>query len=277
MTADTMPHVRLPIARKELVGAFRAVGVKPGDSLLVHSSFRALRPVEGGPEAVIDALLEAIGPGGNLMLPTFTYTRPIPEPHFDPDQTPCRTGIIPELGRRRSGAIRSLHPAHSVAVIGPQAETLTRDHLGFRSLGVGSPIDRLAQTGGKVMLVGVGHTSNSLIHIAEEHAEIPKTSWYDELPTFKIRMPDGRIVRHLLDTSPSCSAAFGGAEYALRKNNEIADIQLGGCKIQLMRGADVLRRVLAILEDKPDVLLCTWPGCKPCVGARRQLRQQGRL
>jgi hypothetical protein len=101
--------------------------------------------VEGGADSVLDAILEVIGPKGNLMLPTFNYTRPIPEPYFDPAATPGHTGAIPEAGRKRAGAVRSLHPSHSVAVIGPDAVELTRDHLKVRALGIGSPIDRLAQ------------------------------------------------------------------------------------------------------------------------------------
>src|ERR1051325_3552325 len=177
-----------PITKAQLARAFRDLGLVAGDSLIVHSSFRSIAPVEGGPMGLIEALLEVIGPGGNLMLPTFNYTRPIPEPYFDPETTPGRTGIIPESGRKHPAAVRSLHPSHSVAVIGPAAEELTRDHLKVRAFGIGSPIDRLAQKGGMVLLLGVGHISNSLIHIAEEYAGVPKVSVYPEpLPFFKIK------------------------------------------------------------------------------------------
>ena len=263
--------------RRTLAAAFRELGLEPGDGVIVHSSFRSLRPVDGGPEAVIDALLDAVGERGNLMLPTFNYTTPLPEPYYDADATPCRTGIIPELGRRRPGAVRSLHPTHSVAVIGPDADALTRDHLSVRAIGAGSPIDRLAKAGGKVLLVGVGHISNSTVHVAEEYAAIPKVSWYDPLPDVKMRMPDGRVVLHPLDASPSCSAAFGAAEHALRRRGRIRDLRIGPARCQLMTGRDVIELVGEIIEEKPDVLLCTWLACRPCTGARAGLRRQGRL
>lgn len=264
------------LTRNELVEAFRALGLATGDSVVVHSSCRSLGPVEGGADTVLDALIETIGPGGNLMLPTFNYTRPLPEPCYDPDTTPARTGIIPQLGRRRSGAVRSLHPTHSVAVIGPQAEALTRDHLAVRTLGKGSPLDRLAAAGGKVLLIGVGYTSNSLIHVAEEHADIPKASWHDPLPLLKVRLPTGQVVEHRLDTSPSCSAAFGGAEYALRRHGEIRDSRVGAGKLHLMRAQDVVQRVVEMIREKPDILLCTWVGCRPCTEARKTLKKEGR-
>lgn len=268
-----------PVTRAQLAQAFRDLGLAPGDSLIVHSSLSSLGHVEGGADAVLDALLEVIGRTGNLMLPTFNYTRPIPEPYFDPAATPARTGIIPETGRSRPGAVRSLHPSHSVAVIGPRAEELTCDHLAVRAFGIGSPIDRLARSGGKVLLLGVGHTSNSLIHVAEEYAGVPKVSVYaDPLPVFKVKMPDGTVRGHPLDTSPSCSSAFGGAEYVLRRHGLIRDLRnLGPCKMQLMPARETIRRVAEIIREKPDVLLCTYPGCRPCTGARKNLAAGGLL
>jgi len=265
------------LTKDKMVETFRDLGIETGDSLIFHSSYRSLGEVEGGPAAVVDALLEAIGPNGNLMLPAFNYTRPLPHPYYDPAETPCRTGIIPETGRKFPGAVRSLHPTHSVAVIGPDAEELTKDHLEGRAFGIGSPIDRLAKRGGKVLLIGVGNITNSMIHVAEEYAEIPKASWHDPLPGIPVRLPDGTVVEHQLDTSPSCSSAFGGIEQALRWKGMIRDAKLNTSKLQLMAGQDVVECARAIMAKKADILLCTWPDCKPCMGARQNLRQRGRL
>jgi aminoglycoside 3-N-acetyltransferase len=265
------------VTQEQLARAFREIGLKPGDSLIVHSSLRSLGYVEGGPDAVLDALLDSIGPTGNLMLPTFNYVLPPSATYFDPATTPCHTGIIPETARKRPEAIRSLHPTHSVVVIGPNAEELTQGHLLVRTFGIDSPLDRLARRGGKVLLLGVGHTACSMIHVAEEHAGIPKGSWFDELPIMKVRLPNGTFLTHQRDTSPSCSAAFGGAEGFLRRHEEIRDCRLSGCLMQLMRGADIIQRVCQAIQEKPDVLLCTWPGCKPCREAREALCKSGRL
>jgi aminoglycoside 3-N-acetyltransferase len=254
-----------------LVGGLRAAGLAAGDSVIVHSSCRALGPVDGGPEAVLNALLEVLGPEGNLMLPTFNYTRPLPEPYFDPCTTPGRTGILTELGRQRPGAVRSLHPTHSVAVLGPAAAELTAGHLECRAFGVGSPIDRLAQAGGKVLLLGVGHVSNSTVHVAEEYAGVPKVSWYDPPPEIKVLLPDRRVTSIILDTSPSCSAAFDAAAHPLRAGGCIQDSRLGGAKLQLMTGRDVIERVATTIRTQPDVLLCTATTCAPCRGARARL------
>jgi aminoglycoside 3-N-acetyltransferase len=260
---------------KDLVKAFREMGLEPGDSFIVHSSYKSLGPVEGGPDAVIDALIEAVGPGGNAAFPTFNYTQNIAWPHFDPAVVPCRTGVIPESSRKRPNAVRSLHPTHSMTVIGPDAVELTKDHMSFRTVGPGSPIDRLAKMGGKVLLLGVGHTTNTIIHLGEEYAEVPKESW-SEGPSFaKVLMPDGSIRMHEVDTSTSCSQNFGQVGDYMRRFGEIMDGRAGDAQLQLMLGTDVVKRVCEIIADRPDALLCDNPNCRPCTGARRNLRNAG--
>jgi aminoglycoside 3-N-acetyltransferase len=251
--------------------SFQTLGLQTGDSLIVHSSYRSLGDVEGGPATVIQALLNCIGPQGNLMLPTFNYAVPRPDPYFDPAETPGATGVITEVGRKWPGAVRSVHPTHSVAVIGPKATEWTQDHLKVRAAGIGSPIDLLAKHGGKVLLLGVGQIANTTIHIAEEYAGVPKAPWVFGLPILNIKLPSGKIITHQVDTSSSCSSAFGGAEYPLRQKDLIRDLRLGSCKMQMMKGSDVIEQVSRIIREKPDVLLCTNPKCVPCTGTRRNL------
>ena len=265
------------IALGALLGVFREAGLSEGESVILHSSLRSLGPVEGGADTVLDALLGAIGAKGNLMLPTFNYTDPLPQPYYDPIETPCRTGIIPETGRRRRGAVRSLHPTHSVAVIGPNAGFLTAGHLDHRAFGKGSPVGRLAEMNGKVLLIGVDHRANSMVHVAEEYADIPKVPWWNAQRIGRVRMPDGKIVSHELDTSPSCSAAFGAVEARLRRHNEVRDGRAGKAMLQLVLARDVISRACEMIAEKADVLLCTWAQCNACSSTRQELRRLGRL
>jgi len=251
----------------DLEQALRSLGLVAGDSLIVHSSFRSLRSFDGDPQDVLDTILRVIGLRGNLMLPTFNYSRPLPEPHFDPARTPCRTGVIPELGRQRADAVRSLHPTHSVAVIGPDAATLTERHLDGRTFGIGSPIDRLAQRGGKVFLLGVDHTTNSTIHVAEEHAGVPKVNRPDRPPSAKVLMPDGRVIEHPLDSSPSCSLGF----QRIAPFVQAARVTLGDCLLQMMDGGQLIATVVQQLAADPTALLCDNPACSSCRGVERSI------
>ena len=125
------------LTRESLAEALTFVGLRQGDTVIVHSSFRSFGAVEGGPETLLDALLDVLGPQGNLVLPTFNYSRPPPVPHYDPAVTPSRAGVLTEVGRRRPGAVRSLHPSHSVTVIGPDAMTADSWATALSVLGAG--------------------------------------------------------------------------------------------------------------------------------------------
>jgi len=259
------------LTRHDLTQTFRSLGLKYGDSLIVHSSMRSLGPTDGGAATVLDALLEVVGPNGNLMLPAFNYRLEPENPIFEPESTKALTGAVVEVGRKRSEAVRSLSPTHSVAVIGPDAEELTRDHLSTRAFGVGSPLDRLAQRGGKVLLIGVHQTSNSTIHVAEEHANIPKAGRLDPMPRLKVRLSDGSVTEHQTDTSPSCSSAFEAAALPLRLASAISDVRLGTCHMQLMSGIKVIELIKNLLTENPTALLCSNSACSVCDGTRRNL------
>ncbi len=259
------------LSRQVLAEAFAAMGLRAGESVIVHSSLRSLGEVEGGADAVLDALLDVISPSGNLMLPTFNYSRPLPVPYFDPATTPARTGILPERARLRANAKRSLHPTHSVAVIGADASDLTQSHLRTRAFGVGSPIDLLASRGGKILLIGVGQMSNSTLHIAEDHAQIPKAGVYKPPPVVGVLQAGGSVIKHRLDASTSCSAAFEAASFSLRGRGAIQDARVGNSMMQIMKGADVIEIICDVLKSQPDALLCNNPTCATCPGTRTNL------
>jgi aminoglycoside 3-N-acetyltransferase len=145
--------------------------------VLVHSSLSSFGHVDGGADAVIDALLESVGSSGTVLVPTLTATAQHSAqdpPVFNASNTPCWTGRIPETFRQRPDAVRSLHPTHSVAAIGAEAVELTKDHAySITPCDELSPYGKLAQDeNGYVLLLGVGHKSNTTFHHVEELAGV---------------------------------------------------------------------------------------------------------
>lgn len=189
-----------PATVASLTADLRALGVTPGMVVLVHSSLSAMGWVCGGPVAVILALQEALGPDGTLVMPTHTSdltepsrweNPPVPEswwpvireqmPPFDPDLTPTRAmGTIPETFRKQKEVLRSSHPHFSFSARGPKAQEITADHSLANGLGEGSPLGRLYDLHGHVLLLGVGHERSTSMHLAEYRAAYPTKQIVEE-------------------------------------------------------------------------------------------------
>jgi aminoglycoside 3-N-acetyltransferase len=152
-----------------------ALGVEPGGVLLVHSSLKSLGPHAGGPEAVIAALREALGPQGTLLLPALSYkTVTRASPVFDQLRSLSCVGIVPETFRLMSGVRRSLHPTHSVCAVGPLAADLLGGHASDSTpCGPASPFRRLPEMRGKILMLGCGLEPNTSMHAIEELAGPP--------------------------------------------------------------------------------------------------------
>jgi aminoglycoside 3-N-acetyltransferase len=176
-----------PRTRSSLAAQLSALGIRSGSVLLVHASMKSLGWVCGGPLAVLEAIRDALGPDGTLVVPTHTPDNsdparwqhpPVPEswwpvireemPAFDPALTPSHwMGALAELVRTWPGARRSDHPHTSFAALGPAAASIVGDHRLDQMLGEESPLGRLYERDGDVLLLGVGHDSNTSLHLAE--------------------------------------------------------------------------------------------------------------
>lgn len=187
---DTVDPEALPGTVASLSADLTQLGVRPGMTLLVHSSLSSLGWVCGGPVAVVKALQAALGESGTLVMPTHTadlsepsyWQNPaVPEawwpiiretmPAFEPDLTPTRgMGCIPEYFRRHPGVLRSNHPQSSFAAWGARAAAVTGEHALAFSLGEGSPLARLYEMDAHILLLGVGHDRNTSLHLAEDRA-----------------------------------------------------------------------------------------------------------
>ena len=176
-----------PRTRASLGAELRALGVRLGETLLVHSSLSALGWVIGGQVAVVQALLDAVGPAGTVVVPTQStwnsdpsewHAPPVPAewwptiranlPAYDPATSPGRgMGQISEAVRTWPGAVRSAHPQTSFAAVGPQAAALLAVHDLDCRFGDRSPLAALAKAGAKVLLLGAGFDSCTSFHLAE--------------------------------------------------------------------------------------------------------------
>lgn len=141
--------------KDQLLHDLKALGVKEGDAVLVHSSMKALG-TKLTPEEVIDALQESVGEKGTLLMPALTYENVSGEHRvFDSGSTPPCIGLLPTVFWKQPGVECSLHPTHSVCARGALAHRLTVGHqMDDTAVGPHSPFMQLAVVGGKLLFIG---------------------------------------------------------------------------------------------------------------------------
>lgn len=220
----------------DLVKGFRNVGLEHRDHILVHSSLSSLGWVEDGPNAVIDALIETVGNDGTVMFPTLTgcpndsRTNP---PVYDARYTRAWTGAIPQASIKKDNAIRSLHPTHSVTAFGNLAKWFTDTHECVKTpCGYGSPYDKLADIGGKIVLIGVGQSVNTSFHHAEELARVPYVLLDEPVDITIINMSGDEVKMH-----NTYLHRWGPKRDYDNLENQM--IELGICRIGLVGNAEV--------------------------------------
>jgi aminoglycoside 3-N-acetyltransferase len=184
---DVIASTQQPNTITTLKSDFKALGVKPGLVIIMHSSLSKIGWTVGGSVAVIEAILQILTPEGTLIMPTFSGDNsdpsywenpPVPEdwwdiirnemPAYHPKITPTRgMGAVVDTFRNWPNVIRSNHPISSFAVWGKYAEYITNNHKLLADLGENSPLARIYDLGGLILLVGVTHENNTSLHLAE--------------------------------------------------------------------------------------------------------------
>lgn len=233
------------VTRDDIVAGLREIGLQPGDLVQVHSSLSALGYVEGGAEAAVEALLEAIGPTGTLMVPTFNHMAREAfdgsDDIFDLRTTRSISGAITEVVRLRPDAHRSMHPTHPCAAIGPRAQELTSEHLDLKTFDERSPLGKLIAAGGKIVLLGVGMNRNTAAHIAETRANAPCMGYRRNRRL--VRLADGSVIEAwgvLWRGEGTCRIEWQAIEGEMRRRCQIRDTRIGQAHVMLMLGREML-------------------------------------
>lgn len=173
-----------------------ALGIQPGDVVLMHSSFKSLGQVEGGAQTFFEAFLELLGDEGTLVLPALSFNTVTKEtPLFDRNETPGCVGYLSEYFRTNvPGVVRSMHATHSCCAIGKYAQELIKDHEKDETpVGENSPFRKLPNYNGKILMLGCGKFCNTSMHGVEELTKPPYLLDFDNPITYTLKDKDNTI------------------------------------------------------------------------------------
>jgi aminoglycoside N3'-acetyltransferase len=256
------------LSRAEVTEQLRALGVEAGGVLLVHTSFRATRPVEGGPLGLIEALHDALGSDGTLVMPSWSGADDQP---FDPLTTPAAPdlGVVADAFWRTPGVVRGEH-CFAFAAAGPQAARITSDPLPLPPHIPESAVGRVHDLDGQVLLLGVGHDADTSLHLAEVLAGVPY-----RLPKYCTVLRGGRPARIEYGENDHCCARFALADDWLRARGLQLEGPVGHAHARLARARDIV--VIALAHLTRDPLLFLHPpsaGCGECDEARRSVNRE---
>ena len=254
----------MTVTQKDIERGLRALGLDERSHVLAHSSLKAFGSVEGGPLAVVRALVETVS---TVMMPAYTSERTAvwdssglfegnaypPEPPPDAAPAPfthdtridASIGIIPETFRTAYPVRRSGHPLLSFVAYGELADRLTG---AGGDTGQVEPIRRLMEAGGELLLMGVTHSASTAVHLAELLA--------------------GRrlFIRHALTEEGTKAVISGGCSDAFDElQPHVARLErrttVGGATLRRYRLRPYVEAARRLIEGDPCALLCDCERC----------------
>lgn len=239
--------------KSQIHGQLAAMGVSPADTVLMHTSMKAVGEVEGRAEGFLEILIDYFADAGLLLIPTHTWRNlnDLSAPTLDVASSRTCIGLLPSLAAVHPLARRSLHPTHSLSAFGKRAAEYIAGEADIdTSTHRNGCYGRLYEEGGKILLCGVGHNRNTYLHACEERIGVPNRLSADLKPA-TIRMPSGEIVPHPIHCHCAVGCSDVSAHYpkyepAFRKAGAITDGYIGHAAAQLcdcVLLCDVMERI----------------------------------
>lgn len=242
----------------QLKAQLKKMNIPCDGTLLVHSSFKSMGEISGGARTVIDALCDYMS-GGLLLMPTHSWDTVGPDnAFFDPKTTPSCTGILGRLLLERDGAVRSIHPTHSLAAYGKDAEDFVQgEHLVSSPCAREGCMGKLLDRKGKILFIGCGLDKNTFLHGVEEWAGIENR--LGEEYTCFLTLNDGSTFIGTMQQHsapiPDVSVNYAKMTQPFLTLGAAAEGQLGDARCYLCDCARMSRITAELLIVQPDLFL----------------------
>lgn len=244
-----------------------------GKPIELHVSLGSYRDLEGGADALIDALLAE---DCTIVIPTFSWAYAVAPPE---DGGPERNGLdengdyprpnsideiyTPESNEldedemgtvaahvlARPERVRGNHPLSSFTGLGPQAEEIISTQTPTK---VWAPLRKAARLKGSVVLMGVYLDVMSLLHAAEEDAGRRMFRRW-------AKGPDGEVIE----------VAVGGCSKGFEKLGSIVSVlqkrkYLNTCLWRVYGAWETLDLASDVIASQPTLTFCGDRSCARC-------------
>ncbi len=243
------------ITKVGLLQDLKSLNIDPSGTVLVHSSMKSIGQVEGGPNAVLEALSEYMR-DGLLVLPTHTWAYMKENAEFHVGETPSCVGLLSELFRKRPGVARSLHPTHSVAALGRDAaEFVSGDERFDTPCARGSAWGKLLDRRAEILLIGVDLTKNTFIHGIEEWLNIPGRLSDQPAQLYSIK-PDGtKITCPVRGHTAPVWDHYSKVDELLMEKRAMRKGRFGHAEMRVCDTVKMTELLSAMLRIEPDLFL----------------------
>ena len=244
--------------------ALQRVGVCEGDSIITHSSFKSLGPLENGAATVVEGMRAAVGESGTVLFPTLCqedWEHVYDNWNLD---APSDIGYLTNYFRKLPEANRSNQASHSVAAIGKDALYFTETHgesgkrygiFGDTPFSADSPWEKMYHADTKILFVGVGIRKCTFRHYAEYVViedylkRCEKSPRYEELKrkiwTYE---REGRYVWDEHGLWPHIDSEF--VEKFLFSEGKIKKTYLGNAPIMMVSAKDFVDKAMELLYQR---------------------------
>jgi len=243
--------------KKELMSDIKNLGINPADTVLIHSSMKAIGEVEGRGDTVIDALMAYLS-DGLLVFPTHTWEQMnATYNYYDFENEPSCVGVLTNLFRKKKGVWRSLHPTHSVAAYGREAESFIDGEECHHTPCPGNGCwGKLVDLDAKILFIGCSLRSNTMIHGVEEWCEIPRRLTKNPY-VYLIKTRNGLVLEksYYRHDSPfgDVSKNYGKLEKPLMKNDIARKGSFGDAEVTVCQARRMVDLTKALLSKNPDL------------------------
>lgn len=246
------------VSKKEIIKGLKFIGLSRGDNVIVHSSLASFGKIQGGADTVIDALLEVVGNEGTVLMPSFDSTDKI----FDIHKSNTTFGAVPTAFWKRKNALRSRHPLASVAAIGAKAEWFIENHENADTAHCeNTPYKKLAEIGGKILLLGVDQDRNTFLHTPESIARLqylrPANGSYVDT--------SGKVREKTWPYFPGPHRNFIGLQSWFESSGLVKKVLIGSCVAQVMPAAKALQMLLERLKHEPALFISKNPNMNDAI------------